>query len=101
MKMKKEKSELESISDLIQYCWYEIRTTDGIVLKCSLHKSRRTAFADPCSWTWEVSWQIAESVWWLAWQEKGLYSVPEYHTLESCIRMMNDYIKRNFKTELD
>ena len=100
MTKEKEKSELEIISDYMDYLQYTVITKWEIKLRCELRRSRYSITPE-FLWEWEIRWIISESCWDLCWNTQLIYSTQWEYSLERCISLMNEYIKDNFKTKLD
>ena len=99
MKKRKEKSELEQVSDYMTFIEYRVWTKDKICLVC--RADLREWVSPTCRWYGEImmktSWIIPN----LEGKEVLLRTSEQPHDLEYCIKLMNDYIRDNFKTRLD
>ena len=95
----KMKSELEQVSDYMTFIEYKVCTKDKICLTC--RADLREWVSPTCRWYWEIimktSWIIPN----LEGREVLMWRSEEPYVLEYCIKLMNDYIKDNFKTKLD
>ncbi len=97
--IKEKKSELERVSDYMDFMVYRVHTKDNICLECELRHERETVNL-PFKWEWIVNRVVSESRWNMCGEKKMLY-LTDKSDLEYCIMQMNRYIKDNFKTSLD
>ena len=99
MTKERENSELKTISDYMNFIEYRVCTKDNICLVCRVEL--REWVSPYCRWYGDIymktSWLIPN----LDGREVLLRKSEEPHDLEYCIRLMNAYIKDNFKTKLD
>ena len=100
-KKEEKKSELEKISDLMDYVEYTLHTKDDIwAIKCRLYRERYSVVPE-FKRTWNVIWKTKH----IKSEDDGreilLWNTENPTQLEYCIEMMNEFIKDNFKTSLD
>ena len=100
-KKEEKKSELEKISDLMDYVEYTLHTKDDIwAIKCRLYREKYSVVSE-FKRTWNIIWKAKH----IKSEDDGreilLWNTENPTQLEYCIEMMNEFIKDNFKTSLD